>query len=247
MHATYTFDFLETVSNQLVEALESLSVTRLADNVEALAKFQEATGFVQGVYVLYEAGVPRYLGKADNVHNRLRQHLRKLSGRLNVILEEIGYKALLLDSSMSTAANEAILIALFQARHDDMWNGRGFGPKDPGRERDTTRPSRFDRDHPIDTAFAVPDVNDEETVESLFNKMKIGLPYVFRFDIGLAAETKLCLSGVPRTAQALLHAALRAIPKGMHGAILAHGIVVYDGPPRSYPPGVLVFETGVAQ
>ena len=44
-----------------------------------------------------------------------------------------------------------------------MWNGSGFGPKDPGKNRDTTEPGAFDRDHPIITDLQVQNVEDHET------------------------------------------------------------------------------------
>jgi hypothetical protein len=246
LHATYTFDFLTTVSKQLVEKLDSLPVTPLAANLDALAEFQRETGFVQGVYVIHEGALPKYLGKADDVHDRLKQHLRKLSGRRNIVLGDVGYKALLLDKSMGTAANEEILIRLYEAEHDAMWNGRGFGPKDPGKERDTTAPSPFDRDHPIITDFPVENVEDQETIATLFRKMKDGLPYVFRYQVPAAARnTAVNLAGVPRNAEALLRAAMRVLPQGWHGAILSYGMVMYPVPPKQYPDGVVVIESGV--
>jgi len=244
MHATYTFDFLATVSAQLVENLDSLPVSPLASSLDALEEFQQTSGFIQGVYLLHEGAQPVYLGKADNVHERLKQHLRKLSGRRNIVLPDIGYKALLLDSSMSTAANEAVLIHLYEANHEAMWNRRGFGPKDPGKERDTTTPSAFDRDHPIITDFAVDTVEDRETIETLFGKMKVGLPYVFRHQIGAAGRTVIDMTGVPRNAEALLRAAMRGLPRGWHGAILSYGMVVYNVPPKQYPADVVVIESG---
>ena len=245
MHATYTFDFLTTVSKQLVEKLDSLPVTPLAANLDAVAEFQRTSGFVQGVYLLHEGALPAYLGKADDVHDRLKQHLRKLSGRRNIVVADIGYKALLLDQSMSTAANEDVLIRLFEAQHEAMWNRRGFGPKDPGKERDTTAPSVFDRDHPIIENFPMENVQDQETVGTLLRKMKHGLPYVFRFSIGTARTTPIDLTGVPRNAEALLRAAVHVLPQGWHGAILSYGMVVYNVPPKQYPAGVVVIESGI--
>lgn len=246
MHATFIFDFLTTVSKQLVERLDALPVTNLSETtLTALADFQRETGFVQGVYLIHEAAQPRYLGKANEVCDRLRQHLWKLSGRLNINLADIGYKAVLLDNSMSTAANEELLIRLFAAQHAGMWNGKGFGPNDPGKERDTTAPSDFDRDHPIVTDFAVEGVNDNETIGTLFRKMKDGLPYVFRYKIGTARTTPLNLTDVPRNAEALLRAAMRVLPRGWHGAILSYGMVVYAVPPKQYPAGVVVMESGI--
>jgi hypothetical protein len=244
LHATYTFDFLTTVSKQLVEKLDSLPVTQLAANLDALAAFQQETGFVQGVYLVHEGALPKYLGKADNVHDRLKQHLRKLSGRRNIVQAEVGYKALLLDKSMGTAANEEILIRLYEAEHDAMWNGSGFGPKDPGKERDTTAPSAFDRDHPIITDFAVTNVEDHETIRTLFVKMKRDLPYVFRYEVGAARNTAVDLTDLPRNAEALLRAAMRVLPLGWHSAILSYGMVVYNVAPKNYPAGVVVIPSG---
>ena len=144
MHATYTFDFLTTVSKQLVERLDALPVTNLSEaTLNDLAQFQLETGFSQGVYLIHEAAQSRYLGKANEVCRRLSQHLWKLSGRRNINLPDIGYKALLLDNSMSTAANEDLLIRLFAAQHAGMWNGKGFR-RNSGKERDTTAPSDFE-------------------------------------------------------------------------------------------------------
>ena len=115
MHATYSFHFLNTVSKQLIAELDALTVSTLdAAALTKLAADQVSANAHQGVYLLHVNGRPVYLGKAEDVHDRLRQHLRKLSGRRNVDLTQVGYKALLLDKSMSTAANETVLIALFR-------------------------------------------------------------------------------------------------------------------------------------
>ncbi len=239
MHTTYTFDFLTTISHQLVEELDLLVATPLTANaLEKLNEDQSACGTRQGVYVLFLEGMPVYLGKADNVHERLRQHLRKLSGRLNVDVSRLGYKALLLDKSISTAANEDVLIDLFRDNHEELWNGTGFGPKDPGRERDTTAPNKFDREFPIRADFPVETVADVETVGSLFHKMKRELPYVFRH--GLTPEVgalAIDLRDVPRTAEALLTAAMAVMEPGWQAVILSHGMVVYKDN-KAYAPEI---------
>lgn len=246
MHIAYTFDFLGTVSKQLVDKLDSLGVTALTGGaLDDLAAFQGDTGCAQGVYLIHEGAHPRYLGKADGVADRLAQHLRKLTGRRNIHLADVGYKAVLLDASMSTAANEELLIRLYSEAHAGMWNGKGFGPKDPGRKRDTTDASVFDREHPIITDFAVNGVDDNQTLGSLFRAMKDGLPYVFRYEVGEAADLPINLAGVPRNAEALLRAAMHILPGGWHGAILAYGMVVYPLAPRDYPAGVVVIEGGI--
>lgn len=240
MHATYNFNFLETISQQLKSSLDVLAITPL--NLGALAVLstdQVRFSARQGVYLLYLGSELVYLGKADDVANRLGEHLTKLSGRNGVNLFDVGYKALLLDRSMSTAANENVLIGLFQPTSPQMWNGKGFGPKDPGKERDTTRPSDFDTMHPIRADYPVSGVEDSESIGSLLVKLKSALPFVFRYGLKRTSpENALVvdLTGVPRTAEDLLQAAVNALGTGWKGAILAFGMVLYETS-KDYPYG----------
>jgi len=227
-HKAYTFDFLATVSEQLIKDLEALSVSSLDDvSLSALAEFQISKSANQGVYVLYLGGVPVYLGKADDVAQRLSQHLLKLSGRKNLSLTDVGYKALLLEKSMSTAANESILISTFRGSHADLWNGKGFGPKDPGQERDTTRPSYFDQTYPIQESWPVDFPVDVTTAAQLLNAVKQAVPFTFRFDLEDKGHTPVSLLGVPRNAKALLQATVDSLGPGWKGAVLAFGMVLY--------------------
>lgn len=230
----YNFHFLNTVSQQLVEELEQLSVTPLnQSSLLELADFQVDIKSSQGVYLLHLRGLPVYLGKAGDVRERLTQHLNKLTGRMDggqrLDLDGIGFKALLLDQSMSTAANEDVLIAFFQKSHQGLWNNKGFGPKDPGKYRDTTKPSYFDRTFPINRAFPVGNVPDLTTVGTLFKVMKSLLPFVFRYQKlpRAIADTPLDLSGVRREADELLRTAMAHFPPGWHAAMVSFGMVVY--------------------
>ncbi len=228
----YSFHFLDTVSQQLVDKLDEIKpLTLTKQRLKELAAFQNSKHAKQGIYVLYLQGAPVYLGKADNVEDRLSQHRNKLSGRNNVVLTEVGFKALLLDRSMSTAANEATLIAFFSKAHKGLWNKRGFGPKDPGKNRDTTRPGYFDQNFPIRTDYPVPSITNEMTIGALFKIMKTELPYVFRYQRLPApiANTRLDLTGVPHEAAALLRHALLSFPAGWHAAFVSFGMVVYRG------------------
>lgn len=104
----------------MLEALPESSLN--TETLLSLQQYQQDCGTHQGVYVIHHNGVPVYVGKANNVSDRLSQHLMKLSGRRGIAPESIGYKALLLDKSMGTAANEDILITMFKAEHAEMWN-----------------------------------------------------------------------------------------------------------------------------
>jgi hypothetical protein len=75
--------------------------------------------------------------------------------------------------------------------------------------------------------------------------MKYGLPYVFRFGIGQERAIVIDLTGVERNAEALLRATMRILPEAWHGAILSYGMVVYNVPPKHYPDGVVVIESGL--
>ena len=241
----YNFHFLDTVSEQLLRGLDQLELAVLDDVcISELHHYQIAQGTSKGIYVLYYQESPKYLGKADNVKVRLEQHFKKLVGSQNIDVSMISFKSLLLDQSMSTAANEDTLISLYSRNHPRLWNGRGFGPKDQGRNRDTTEPGEFDRQFPIRRDFLVDIIQDSLTLGQLFKAMKGRLPYVFRYQQLPAAisSTELDLAGVPRQAEALLRNAMISFPEGWHAAILSYGMVVYEGT-KVYPPGVDVIQS----
>lgn len=228
MHATYDFHFLNTVSQQLIAKLNDLPITALdTASLYALDAFQISENAKQGVYLLHYNGAPVYLGKADNVRARLAKHLNKLTGRQNVSLALVGYKALLLDKSMSTAANEDVLIGIFQQTHKGMWNGEGFGPNDPGKRRDDTKPGAFDLAFPIKDSLLVDFPNNLTTVGILLREMKKQLPYVLRYEIRGQELVPIDLTKVPRTARGLLQAVVCQLGAGWKGAILSYGMVLY--------------------
>ena len=241
MHSLYIFDFLQTVSLQLKERLEGLEETILDKNsLSELTQYQREIGSQQGVYVVHYQGVPKYVGKSNNVSDRLAQHLTKLLGRKGVDSTAIGYKSLLLDKSMSTAANEGILISMFREENKDMWNGGGFGPKDPGKERDTTKPGKFDQAYPIIDEFPVDlkiDQHGSISLGNLFGAMKNQLPYVFRYDVPMAElEKTIVLEGSERSARHLLQIAVSFLGEGWRGAIISYGMVLYKSS-KHYPHG----------
>lgn len=242
MHEIYNFNFLETVSEQLFARLQTIAATPLTPSaLNTLATFQTANHSIQGVYVLYKGAVAIYIGKASNMRVRLNKHMKKISGRENITPGEISYKCLLLDKSMSTAANETILIRMFHP--EGAWNNAGFGPNDPGKQRDTTTPSDFDSNFPIKVDFPVHAVNSTETVDSLFKKMKASLPYVFRFQelpATISGRT-LDLSSTPHEAQALLTAAMEKFDTGWRAAVLAYGMVIYKAL-KDYPDAQSVID-----
>jgi hypothetical protein len=240
MHALYSFDFLDTISKQLQEKLDEMGVTALnADQLAELEAFQKENLRKQGVYVIHYDGIPKYIGKANNVAERLKQHFRKLTGRKNIEAHRIGYKCLLLDKSMSTAANEDLLIEKYKEVHSELWNGQGFGPKDPGKERDTTAPGTFDQSYPIRLDFQQADIDDAESVKSLCKKLKSNLPYVFRYEVSPRLDELLDLAGVERYPKPLVQALVNHLGEGWRGAVLSYGIVIYKNQ-KNYPFGEMI-------
>ncbi len=235
MHALYSFDFLDTISRQLREHLDALPVTQLnLGTLVDLEAFQGRHGRTQGVYVVHYSGEPKYVGKADNLASRLGQHFRKLTGRRNIDPALIGYKCLVLDGSMSTAANEKLLIAQYKQDFTEMWNGRGFGPNDPGKHRDTTKPSFFDGEFPIRLDIALDGIPDYPTLGELADAIKCQLPYVFRYDLESRAHETIDLTGVDRLPNRLLQAMVNQLGSGWRGAILSYGMVFYRNV-KAYP------------
>ncbi|MNM94611.1 hypothetical protein D3C81_1070220 [compost metagenome] len=231
----YKFDFLRTVSKQLIEELNSLKKTELTGaSLDLLSEFQKEKKLKEGVYILYLDDSPVYLGKSDNIRDRLHQHISKLRGRLSgelpIDVSRVFFKALLLDNSMSTAANEKLLISEFSIEHEGLWNGKGFGPRDPGVHRDTTEPSYFDKTYPINKSIEVPGIPDRISIGELFSRIKEFAPFVFRFEVipGEVSERYLDLNGRSRSADALMSFAITAFPPNWHYAIVSFGMVVYS-------------------
>lgn len=230
MHALYNFDFLNTISTQLKSCIDSLDETILnQDAIQALSNFQDKNHSKQGVYLIHYDGLPVYLGKANIISVRLSEHYQKLLGRQKIDPRLISYKAILLEKSMGTAANEALLIKLFKADYPEMWNGRGFGPKDPGRQRDTTEPSDFDREYPINDGYEIDFGYTAANLEECLKKVKTELPYLFRYKISLNAEQSIQISlpAIKVTAREFLQLAVDALGKGWKGVILSYGMIIY--------------------
>lgn len=243
MQDLYVFDFLRTVSQQLKDTLEALKPSPLDDMaIVRLQEFQLELRSAQGVYMLIYNDEPKYIGKANNVKDRLSQHLTKLRGRQNIDLKALAYKVLILDKSMSTAANEAILIGMFKEQYNGMWNGAGFGPKDPGRERDTTKPGKFDQQHPIIDNYHIDirtGANGAIELGNLLSAMKAQLPYVFRYEVPDDLLSGQISITADNTARGLLQTVVSHLGVGWRGAIISYGMVLYKSTKR-YPHGIEV-------
>jgi len=229
MFDLFKFRLPIAVTNQLIEKLESLVATPLTRaDLDRLAEFQRKHEMQAGVYVLYLDGVAVYAGKAEGLLERLHQHLEKIRGRVILAEKEVRYKALLLDENWSTSANEDLLIRHFKERGECEWNKSGFGPKDPGKNRDGYQPNKFDTLYPINTEWPILRVSDAMTVGEVLVLMKEQLPYTMRYELPAADfRMKFKLKGVPRTAMGLASAIAKHLGEEYEFMLFKSHMVLY--------------------
>ncbi len=85
-----------------------------------------------GVYVLYRSGVPVYVGQAQKLRSRLKDHLKKIENRKRISVEAVTSRFLTVERMWEVARAEDALIR----RYDPEWNGiPGFSMHVPGRGR----------------------------------------------------------------------------------------------------------------
>lgn len=184
-YAEFELDLIDTLKQQLPPVFDKLKAERL--NRKAV----DAIPQTQGVYMLLESGKPMYIGKTDSSHgfqDRLRRHLYTLSARKKIALSKVTFKAVRV-MVFTTVNVESILIEEHLGK--TAWQKSGFGSNDPGRQRETQAPSKFDREHPINihfkTSFITP---GNHNVRDLLVRLKEGLPYDFRYQTDKKANGK---------------------------------------------------------
>lgn len=179
-HDDFRLSVTKALGDQLGDALTKLERAALTE--ENLGRLHDRPG----VYQLYLLGERVYVGKADeSLPDRLRQHLRKISGRRNIDLSDMTFSCLYVDEDFHALAPERLLIDRFKGAGGIPWNGTGFGPKDPGRERDTTtiKESHFDNKYPIDLDTPIHGISPGRmTLRDFLKEIKRLLPYNFRYE-----------------------------------------------------------------
>lgn len=178
--AKFEIDIISALSAQLIDTFARLSVGPL--NPATLATVERE----QGVYQLFLKGGLVYVGKADDLPKRLGEHYEKVTGRRNIDASDMGFKCLYVHKNWTTLAPETSLIAYYKAMGSGEceWNGNGFGPHDPGRNREiTNKPTEgFDARYPIREDWRCPWVAPgDHDLLSLLIELKDNLPYVLRY------------------------------------------------------------------
>jgi hypothetical protein len=253
-YTEFELDLPKALLRELTNVLDNLLPAPLtATAVADLPKHQ-------GVYQLLlqnEDGVEViYIGKTDagsGLRERLQKHYKKIQHRHGLDREKVFFKAVRV--FVFTAVDlEALLIGAEKKKAKALWNGSGFGAKDPGKERDTTKykPEHFDTWYPIDIDRSLDDdFPIEGQAATIVQALKKQLPYVFRIqgsDEGRGAHLdltscKVHLSG-PLTARSVLRQVIQQLPPGWQATKLPSHVIMYKDDSRKFPSGELIRLSG---
>jgi len=246
-HSHFEIDIIHALSSQLVAAFSHLDVGRLTE--DELASLPKG----QGVYQLYHQGSLAYVGKADSLKKRLSEHGHKISGRHNIDIADMGFKCLFVHPNWTTLAPENSLIKHYRKAGEGQcaWNGNGFGPHDPGRERETTNkpPDGFDAQYPIRQYWTCDWIKagDWNAME-LLKAIKSDLPYLLRYQTARQQsqeahpDYKDLTITVPEddmSAVELLRAVAEALPGWQATAFPSHMILYKEH--RAYTHGQIIW------
>lgn len=241
----------------VTEAMRT-QLSRLMDGLDPDPLSEDAVDRLErlpGVYELLQSdGDDRrivYVGKADLLPERLKEHIWKIESRENISLSDMSFVCAYVAKDLNAIAPEKMLIGHRRRVGDATWNGGdGFGPHDPGRKRDTQDPPPWDVRHPIRTNVPVGIAPGDYDLLDFLWKLKEALPFVFRFQ----RENKRQGSGdpdyvnlkvtVPRegmTALDLLALPALVLPRGWRVTVLPGYAIMYKDS-KSSPVTLHVFE-----
>ncbi len=171
----FEFDITTPLFEQISRAFDTLSPVDLS--AENLATVLERPG----VYGLHHGRELVYVGKANNdARGRLRKYQRQLQGRIGITPAEVQFRCLHLAHTWDPFQPEAHMIS----RHKPSWNYTGFGPNDPGRERDRTnlKDTHWHVRFPLDPDYVCADVvSGQYDVLELLRAVAKSAPYWVRF------------------------------------------------------------------
>lgn len=229
--AEFKLSITRALADQLADALSRLHAAPLTS--ERLSALQQRPG----VYELFVRGRRVYVGKASvSIPARLGNHLRKLSGRMNIVLGDVSFQCLYVDEDLEAAAPEKMLIKKYRDQGGAPWNTNGFGNKDPGRNRDHSlvKANHFDAAYPINLGVRVESVvPGSYPARTYLRTVKAGLPFNLRFDTR-SAHSRQDYSGSmvqvapgELAARDLIRLAIGALPEGWQATALPGYVILY--------------------
>ena len=235
--ADFRLSITKALGDQLSSALQDLVPAPLVG--EAL----DGLKVEAGVYQLYRDGSLVYIGKADkSLPDRLRQHMRKISGRQGISAAEMAFTCLYVAEDFTAVAPETLLIKRYQGDGQAPWNNNGFGNKDPGRNRDTTvvEANHFDAYFPINLGVEVELHPGHQPASRLLDSLKRELPYLLRYDKVLKAKSGIATTEVTvpsgkATARELFALVIGTLPAGWQlTALPGYAILYKESKPDAY-------------
>ena len=230
--AEFKLSITRALADQLAVALLGLSPAPLTE--EELDKLDKRPG----VYELFLDNNKVYIGKASqDLPGRLGNHLRKLSGRTGIRLDQVKFQCLYVDEDLEAAAPEKMLIKNNKDDGTIPWNTNGFGNKDPGRNRDNSlvKANHFDANYPInlDQPFVLP----EKLFYSIWEYLQM-IKLYFPFNIRYDARLKQRPGPFPNlrieppqgrtSARELVKLAIETLPEGWQATALSGYIILYE-------------------
>ena len=239
----FDLDLISALTGQLVEAFKELEEGTLTNEHISTLPTE------RGVYHLFQKGMLVYVGKTDDLQGRLDDHRKKISGRHNIDLGEMGFKCLTVPRNWNPLAHEEQLIQYYRENKGGCdWNGSSFGAHDPGRERDSTKksPDGFDRQFPIREDW--PCTTIEAGVLNagrVLAMMKSEVPYLLRYDTENVDYKKVDIQ-VPKTgmrAVELMTLITKTLP-GWQSTLFPSHMILYKES-RTYPYGDVIWNEPV--
>lgn len=233
-HADFTLSITKALGDQLAAALTDLEQAPLCE--ASILELRE----YPGVYQLYLRDEFVYVGKADKtLPGRLRQHVRKISGRENFYDGDMTFCCLYIAEDFSALAPEKLLINRYSETGQAIWNHNGFGNNDPGRRRDHTviKANHFDRAFPADLGRVVDGLAPgDASLKLLLKQMKDGLRFTFRYakDLGAIANMTVTLDNPEMTADQAFAFLAGHLPSEWQVVALHGYAIMYRDSPESY-------------
>ncbi|WP_354387404.1 Eco29kI family restriction endonuclease [Streptomyces atratus] len=244
----FRLSITKALGDQLAEELAKLMPAPLTrEHLDELDRQAEVENLASrsGVYQLYRQvpGAPKrelvYVGKADKpLSQRLGNHLKKISGRRNISIDEISFKCLYVAEDFSAVAPEKLLIKRYKMDGGIPWNTNGFGNKDPGRNRDTTvlKKNHFDVLHPIDLDRPIGGLAvAEQPLAKLLEQVKDSSPYNFRYEESqIYQDISVEAPATTLTADDAFRLIASHLPEGWQVTALMGYVIMYRDHQRDY-------------
>jgi hypothetical protein len=242
----FELDIVSALRDQLIGAFAELQPGHLNEN--NIGTVPESAG----VYQLYHIQSLVYVGKTEKLRRRLEEHHEKISGRRNIELRDMRFTCLSVSSGIHAVSESSLIDHFKSVPGSCAWNGNGFGPHDPGRERETTDkpPDGFDAQFPIREDWPCRGIAAGKwNCNDLLQAMKNQLPFLLRYEVahknrlkeGHPDYNKVALH-VPKTgmpASALLRLIARNVPRWQATRFPSHFIFYKEH--RQYKHGTLIW------